>query len=117
MLDRILAFIASMLGDASKINNARVVTGSGTCQYIQFGKIVVFDGTIATTGALTNGVVLANGLPPNHTNNSAFYAINNNSATEISGVYINNTGELRLRGAHSSASRSFRISGAYISAS
>lgn len=90
---------------------------SGSCNYLKLGRMVIFDANIATTGALTNGVVLANGLPPNHTTNSAFYAINNNSGTETSGVYINNTGELRLRGALSSASRSFRISGAYISAS
>lgn len=90
---------------------------SGSLNYLKLGRIVIFDGTIAANGALSNGAALANGLPANHTNNSLFFALNNNSTSETVGMYISNDGSLRVRGSLASSNRSFRISGAYIAAS
>lgn len=90
---------------------------TGSCNYLKNGRMVTFDATIATSGALANGTVIASGLPANHTNGSVFYALNNNSTSENVGVYVTNTGDLKVRGAYSSSSRSLRVSGAYISAS
>ena len=95
------------------------VSGSytGSCNYLKFGRMVIFDGTIATSGSLANGAQLASGLPANHTNGSMFFALNNNSTSENVGIYVNSSGNLLVRGAYSSASRSLRFSGAYIAAS
>lgn len=88
---------------------------TGSCNYVINGRVVTFDATIATTGALSNGTQIASGLPANHTTNSAFYALNNSSSTEMVPLYVSNDGYLRVRGAFSSASRSLRVSGSYIS--
>ena len=90
---------------------------SGSCNYLKFGRMVVFDGTIATSGSLANGAQLASGLPGNHTNGSMTFALNNNSTSENVGVYVNSSGNLLVRGSYSSASRSLRFSGAYIASS
>lgn len=90
---------------------------TGSINYMRIGRMVTFDATIATSGALANGTTIASGLPANHTNGSVFYALNNNSTSENVGVYVTNTGDLKVRGAYASSSRSLRVSGAYISAS
>lgn len=90
---------------------------TGSINYMRIGRMVTFDATIATSGALANGTIIASGLPANHTNGSVFYALNNNSTSENVGVCVTNTGDLKVRGAYASSSRSLRVSGAYISAS
>lgn len=90
---------------------------TGSINYMRIGRMVTFDATIATSGALANGTTIASGLPANHTNGSVFFALNNNSTSENVGVYVTNTGGLKVRGAYASSSRSLRVSGAYISAS
>ena len=90
---------------------------TGSINYMRIGRMVTFDATIATRGALANGTIIASGLPANHTNGSVFYALNNNSTSENVGVCVTNTGDLKVRGAYASSSRSLRVSGAYISAS
>lgn len=90
---------------------------SGSCNYIKLGRMVIFDANITTTGALTNGTVLASGLPANHYTATMAYGFNNNSTTENVAVYMTSSGTLTVRGAFSAANRSIRVSGAYISAS
>lgn len=90
---------------------------SGSCNYLKHGRMVIFDATIATTGAFSNGTQLASGLPANHANGTIFVALNNNSTSENVNVYVNSSGNLLVRGAYSSSSRSLRVAGAYISAS
>ena len=90
---------------------------SGSCNYLKHGRMVIFDANIATTGALTNGTVLASGLPANHYTATMAYGFNNNSTTENVAVYMTSSGTLTVRGAFSAANRSIRVSGAYISAS
>lgn len=90
---------------------------SGACSYLKFGRMVIFDANITTTGALTNGTVLASGLPANHVTATMAYGFNNNSSTENVGVYITSSGTLTVRGTFASANRTIRVSGAYISAS
>lgn len=90
---------------------------SGSCNYLKLGRMVIFDANIATTGALTNGTVLASGLPANHYTATMAYGFNNNSTTENVAVYMTSSGTLTVRGGFSAANRSIRVSGAYISAS
>lgn len=95
------------------------VSGSytGSINYLKFGRMVIFGGTIGTTGALSNGTQVATGLPANNNNGTVFYALNNNSTSENVPLYVTNTGTLLVRGSFASSSRSLRVSGAYISAS
>lgn len=95
------------------------VSGSytGSINYLKFGRMVIFGGTIGTTGALSNGGQIATGLPANNNSGSIFYALNNNSTSENVPLYVTNTGALLVRGSFASSSRSLRVSGAYISAS
>lgn len=90
---------------------------SGSCSYVKNGHLVTFDAIIATTGALSNGTVLATGLPANHITNSIFYAFNNNSSTENIPLYVTSSGVLSVRGSFAASSRSIRVSGSYLSAS
>lgn len=90
---------------------------TGSVDYMRIGRMVIFDANIATTGALTNGTVLASGLPANHYTATMAYGFNNNSTTENVAVYMTSSGTLTVRGAFSAANRSIRVSGAYISAS
>lgn len=104
--------------NAPSLESATILSPySGSLNYLKLGRIVIFDGTIAANGVLSNGATLANGLPANHTNNSLFFALNNNSTSETVGMYISNDGSLKVRGSLASSNRSFRISGAYIAAS
>lgn len=95
------------------------VSGSytGSINYLKLGRMVIFGGTIGTTGALSNGGQIATGLPANNNSGSIFYALNNNSTSENVPLYVTNTGALLVRGSFASSSRSLRVSGAYISAS
>lgn len=90
---------------------------SGSCSYLKLGRMVIFDANISTSGALSNGTILASGLPANHVVATMAYGFNNNSSTENVAVYITSSGTLTVRGAFASANRVIRVSGAYISAS
>lgn len=110
--------VLSTIKNASTVHSATVSSSySGSCSYIKLGRMVIFDANIATTGALTNGTVLASGLPANHYTATMAYGFNNNSTTENVAVYMTSSGTLTVRGAFSAANRSIRVSGAYISAS
>ena len=90
---------------------------SGSCSYIQFGKMVIFSAEIATTGTLANNTVLATGLPGSYVRNVAFIAQDNNTGSNFTHtICVSDSGNLTYRGnATTSANRSLRISGAYIS--
>ena len=93
---------------------------SGSCSYVKNGHLVIFGATIATTGALSNGTVLATGLPSSNVSNAPFPAQDNNASSGYSHlVVVDTSGNLKFRGttAGTSANRSLRISGAYLSAS
>ena len=121
MLDRILSLIAEKLKDSITLHAPTLTTavnaGASWLRYVQFGKIVIFTGAIATTSSLSAGTILATGFPQSFAANAPFTMMDNNSSSSFVTAYINNadgTGKLRMAAA-TSGNRSWRISGVYIS--
>lgn len=109
--------LAKLLTWGATKKYATVSSGfSGEVAYIHVGRTCVFSGYVDTTGALTNGQLLATGLPAYHNGygNAMIWSTNNNSASENIPLVLQSSGNLTVRGAQSSSNRSLRFTGAYL---
>ena len=89
------------------------ISSSSYINYSQFGKMVVFSGTIITTAAISAGAVIMTGMPSASVVNAAIRATNNNSANSYYDLLIDYT-SLKAGGAGLPNGASIRVVGAYL---